>query len=244
MDILSKRLRVIADMIHDNTAVMADVGCDHGYLSIALLQEKRVRSAIAMDLRPGPLAHAKENIARFGLQGQIETRLSDGMKKLLPGEVNLVVIAGMGGPLMVRLLSQSPEIVAGLSEIILEPQSEPETLRSYLAGHSFGEEKKYFRIAEEAFVQEEGKYYPVIRYVACEKAQSLTEAENFFGPELLRSRPALLLTYLQRRKQQDEVLAEKLRKTIADGSEKARSRLAEVEKDLFMISQILQERKA
>ena len=66
--------------------------------------KKSVPSAIAMDVRPGPLSRARENITRYGLEDYIETRLSDGLAKLEPGEGDTLVIAGMGGPLMERIL--------------------------------------------------------------------------------------------------------------------------------------------
>ena len=95
------RLRAIAGMVTKGNR-LADVGCDHGYLSIWLVSEKTVPSAIAMDVRPGPLSRARENITRYGLEDYIETRLSDGLAKLEPGEGDTLVIAGMGGPLIVR----------------------------------------------------------------------------------------------------------------------------------------------
>lgn len=81
---LSMRLRAIAGMVTKGNR-LADVGCDHGYLSIWLVSEKTVPSAIAMDVRPGPLSRARENITRYGLEDYIETRLSDGLAKLEPG---------------------------------------------------------------------------------------------------------------------------------------------------------------
>ena len=99
---LSMRLRAIAGMVTKGNR-LADVGCDHGYLSIWLVSEKTVPSAIAMDVRPGPLSRARENISRYGLEDYIETRLSDGLTKLEPGEGDTLVIAGMGGPLMERI---------------------------------------------------------------------------------------------------------------------------------------------
>ena len=84
---------------------LADVGCDHGYLSIYLVSEKKVPSAIAMDVRPGPLSRARKNISCYGLEDYIETRLSDGLMKLEPGRGRYLVIAGMGGPsLMERMI--------------------------------------------------------------------------------------------------------------------------------------------
>ena len=84
---LSKRLRVVADMVKPGN-VVADIGCDHGYLSVWLVREHKAAGAIAMDLREGPLNSAKENIRFFHQENRIETRLSDGMDELKPGEAN------------------------------------------------------------------------------------------------------------------------------------------------------------
>ena len=91
---LSDRLEMIASFVeHGNR--LADIGTDHGYVPIYLVQTGRVPSALAMDVRKGPLLRAEEHIREAGLSGRIQTRLSDGLKKLAPGEADTVVIAGM-----------------------------------------------------------------------------------------------------------------------------------------------------
>ena len=101
--ILSKRLQVIADMIPEG-GVLADVGCDHGFLDIYLVQTGKIQGAIAMDVRKGPLAAATAHVREAGLENRIETRLSDGLEAMMPGEAATLVCAGMGGPLMQRIL--------------------------------------------------------------------------------------------------------------------------------------------
>ncbi len=242
MELLSERLRVIADMI-DHCGVMADIGCDHGYLSIAMAGEKKVTKAIAMDLRSGPLEHARKNIRKYGLEDIIDVRLSDGMQMLSPGEADVIVIAGMGGPLMTRILDRSPGIVGTASELILEPQSEPETLREYLSGRCFpdskGREKIFFSIKDERFVKEEGKYYPVIKYLPSSKRQILSEEEKLFGPVLIREKPPLFREYLENCRKKYRSLAEKLEKTVSSGSRNAEKRLAQIRDMEEMISAII-----
>ena len=126
------RLRAIAGMVTKGNR-LADVGCDHGYLSIWLVSEKTVPSAIAMDVRPGPLSRARENITRYGLEDYIETRLSDGLAKLEPGEGDTLVIAGMGGPLMERILKDGAKVREGFQELILQPQSDLPHFRHFLS---------------------------------------------------------------------------------------------------------------
>ena len=100
---LSNRLSAVASFVTDGN-VLADVGTDHGYIPIYLLQEKRIKKAIAMDINAGPLQRAKEHIALYGLKDYIETRLSDGVEALMPGEADTILIAGMGGGLVMHIL--------------------------------------------------------------------------------------------------------------------------------------------
>ena len=103
---MSQRLITVADMLKSDGEALkaADVGCDHGYVSIYLVQRGIAKSVIAMDVRKGPLSAAGANISEYGLEDLISTRLSDGVKELEKGEANAIVIAGMGGKLMERLI--------------------------------------------------------------------------------------------------------------------------------------------
>lgn len=96
---LSIRMQAVADMVTPGGKV-ADVGTDHGYVPIYLIEQNKAFHAIAMDVRKGPLARAGENIVRFGCSGRIETRLSDGLERLEPNEADTVIIAGMGACLL------------------------------------------------------------------------------------------------------------------------------------------------
>ena len=100
---ISRRLKTVAGLVGLDM-VLADVGCDHGYIPIYLMQKRQIPKAIAMDVNEGPLLRAKEHIQEWGLEEYIETRLSDGVKALQPGEVQSIVIAGMGGRLILKIL--------------------------------------------------------------------------------------------------------------------------------------------
>ena len=88
---------------------VADVGCDHGFLDVYLVQTGKMDGALAMDVRKGPLAAAAAHVKEAGLSDRIETRLSDGLSAFRVGEAEKLVCAGMGGPLMQRILTDSPE---------------------------------------------------------------------------------------------------------------------------------------
>ena len=152
---MSERLITVASMLGTDgfrPASVADVGCDHGYISIYLVQSGIAASAIAMDVRKGPLSGAEANIKGYGLQSAITTRLSDGLKELKEGEADGLVIAGMGGKLMARILEDGNPVELGIKKAVLQPQSELSEFRQYLRYKGYG-------ILEEKMVFEEGKYY-------------------------------------------------------------------------------------
>ena len=102
---LSKRMKAVSSMVTPG-GMLADIGTDHGYVPISLVQRKKVKRAIAMDVNIGPLQRANEHIREFKLEEYIETRLSDGVEKLEVGEVDSILIAGMGGELVIRILTE------------------------------------------------------------------------------------------------------------------------------------------
>lgn len=136
----------------DKFRCVADVGCDHGYVSIYLVQRGIAESAIAMDVRKGPLSMAESNIAEFGLQGKAQVRLSDGLSELNEGEADALVIAGMGGKLMISILEKKDLRTLGIRVAVLQPQSDIPEFRQYLRD-------KGYVILDERIVYEDGKYY-------------------------------------------------------------------------------------
>ena len=154
---LSKRLSAVAEFVTPG-GCLVDVGTDHGYVPIALLEQQKISSAIAMDVNRGPLERAREHIAQYQMGDYIETRLSDGLHALRAGEGDSLLIAGMGGGLTVRILSEGEPLLSGFRELILEPQSDIDRVRAWLLEHGFF-------LAQENFVEEDGKYYPILRAV-------------------------------------------------------------------------------
>ena len=167
---LSKRLSAVAEFVTPG-GCLVDVGTDHGYVPIALLEQKKISSAIAMDVNRGPLERAREHITQYNMGDYIETRLSDGLHALQAGEGDSLLIAGMGGGLTVRILSEGEPLLSGFGELILEPQSDIDRVRAWLLEHGF-------YLAQENFVEEDGKYYPILRAVHGEKED--LKAEELF----------------------------------------------------------------
>lgn len=188
---LSERLLAAAGMVTKGN-IVADIGCDHAYTSIYLCQAGIAPKVVAMDVNKGPLEGAKVHVAEANLSGQIDIRLSDGLQKLSPGEADTALICGMGGLLMIKILSDYPETTASLKELILQPQSEPSEVRKFL-------HKKGYRIAGEHMLKEDGKFYVMMRAVPCETPESYeTECEYLYGKLLLAGKNKVLKEYLTR----------------------------------------------
>lgn len=216
---LSGRLTAIARMVNaegfgsttekggkkSGNYCLCDVGTDHAHIPIRLIADGVIDSAIAMDVIEGPLGKARENIALYGMEDRVTLRLSDGLDEYTAGEAQGLVIAGMGGRIMSRILLREPEKTCDFKEIILQPQADPEFVRR--AVRELG-----LFIDREKVVLEDNKYYPVIHaghsYAkgpdwSAEGEQTdeetravLQEAEDLFGPVLLRERDDMLRSYL------------------------------------------------
>ena len=195
----------------------ADVGCDHAYTSIYLVEQGIAPQVIAMDVNAGPLARAKENVRKFGMEENISLRLSDGLEALLPGETDTILIGGMGGPLMERILSAYPEKVNTVKELVLQPQSEIGSFRRFV-------QRIGFRITEEDMLFEDGKYYTILR-AEHGKEEVWTEAEYLYGKYLRKEAYSVLREFLA---QERETIGTVLGGLSVAGTEKAEKRKEEL----------------
>ena len=152
---LSQRLLAVADLASAGHC-LADVGTDHGYIPIYLMEKGNYERAIAMDVRKGPLLRAEENRKSHGFEDRMDLRLSDGVAALREGEADTVVIAGMGGGLVIHILTEGAKVLKSVETLVLQPQSEFARVRDYL-------EKNEYRIEEEHMLCEDGKYYAMMR---------------------------------------------------------------------------------
>ena len=175
--ILSRRLQAVAAMVTVGSRV-CDVGCDHGFVPIYLIKQGISPGVLAMDIKSGPLGAAKKHIAEHGLEDVIETRLSDGLHNYNIGESDILICAGMGGRLMRRILSDDQDKTRSFRELVLQPQSEVEQFRAWLR-------EQGYRITEEKMIEEDGKFYPMMRVVTCADTQCGQVYE--YAAELRRS---------------------------------------------------------
>lgn len=186
---LSKRLYAVASMVTPGNIVV-DVGTDHGYIPIYLVGKNIISRAIAMDINKGPLKRAEQHIREFHMENYIETRLSDGVTSLKKEEGDTLIIAGMGGGLVIKILKEGKKALSSIKEFILQPQSEIQSVRKFL-------QKEGYLIVEENIVLEEGKYYPIIKAV---KGRMNYNKEIFFkyGKLLLESKNSVLEEFLNK----------------------------------------------
>ena len=233
---LDERLACCRKFVRKNANVV-DVGTDHAYIPIYLVQNHRIPKALAMDVNKGPLLRAMEHIAEEKMDNYIVTRQSDGLKQLQSGEADSVLIAGMGGGLVIRILEESFEKLEAVKELILQPQSDIEQVRRFI-------EAKGFEITQNNIVYEDGKYYFMFRCVHQMDA-SWTKSKRIYdryGKHLILQNHPILQDFLEKEEAQLLMIKASLQKQ-AD-SEAAAERQRELEERLQGIWETREEMKA
>ena len=185
---LSNRLLACCEFVNRGDRV-ADVGCDHGYLSIHLLTQGIASSCIASDVAEGPLQSALRNAYKFGVKNKIEFYLSDGVRKV-PRDFDTLVCAGMGADTMMSILDAAPWLKDSKYRLILQCQSKRPELRQWL--YEVG-----FRINRETLAKD-GKFVYTVMEVVYDPGHPITPAETYITPQLLADNHPLLPEYYER----------------------------------------------
>lgn len=204
---LSERLRLVADFVTEGN-IVADIGTDHGYIPIWLVENGKVPKGIAMDIGKGPLERAREHIRLYGYDDRIETRLSDGLKELKENEADSVVIAGMGGALIVSILENGTRVLDTVKELILSPHTEIHLVRHYLIENGYD-------IVREEMVYDMGKYYTVMKAVHTEdeSAKRLYDSDEYnyiYGRLLLEDKSHVFMEFIKNERDKLLLVLEKL----------------------------------
>ena len=223
---LQPRLRCIAEAVPDGVRLV-DVGTDHGYLPVWLLREGRIPSAVASDIHRGPLEHARRTAETYGVAARMDFRLCAGLDGVAPGEVDAIVIAGMGGETIVSILSAAPWLRESGAMLLLQPMTKENVLRSYLAENGF-------RIASERLVEDKGTIYAVLRAEAGQSAP-LTAVEAWCG--VPSPHEALYGAYAAERVRKLEEAAEGMRR----GKNADAKRIASLEADARELRKMIEE---
>ena len=150
---LAPRLQMISDMVTGRR--IADIGTDHGYLPIYLLQNRRIDFAIASDIGREPLAHAVRSAEEYGVTQGIDFRLCAGLDAVAPQEVDTIIIAGMGGETIAQILDAAPWTREGAHMLLLQPMTKQPLLRRWLWEHEY-------TVTREQLVLDKGTIYPII----------------------------------------------------------------------------------
>lgn len=186
---ISKRLLACISQVPMGARV-ADIGADHGYLSIELLQSGKAVFVHASELREQPLKKAVENAQKFGVAERMRFSQADGLAAVDPTQVDTIVCAGMGGDLIGQIIAACPWVKDSRYTLILQPQSSGNDLRRQLGELGFGIEK-------ETLVEDGAFLYQVLR---CRfgNPMELTPGQQYVSPALLASGDPLLPAYMER----------------------------------------------
>lgn len=163
---------------------LADVGCDHAFISIKALKNYGVKKAYALDINDGPLENARMNVKSNGLEDNIEIIKSDGLTNL-NDVVECIIIAGMGGVLISKIINDSLEKVNHSKRLILSPNNEEAILREYLSNNGF-------KISDEHIIEDSGHYYEIIEAIPLEN-EKISNIDILFGPILRKKKDDLFI---------------------------------------------------
>ena len=169
---LDIRLRMVAGLIRPGIP-LADIGTDHAYLPVFLVENDIIPSAVASDVKIGPMENARKTIVKSGLQDKVVPVLSDGLKEI-PHSFTDFCMAGMGGELIAGILEESPWVQKEGNHFVFQPQTHPEDLRRYLYDNGF-------EILKEDVVKDRTRYYLAIEAVCTGVTEEHREADYYIG---------------------------------------------------------------
>ena len=222
---LSNRLRKLASYVSTGS-VIADIGTDHGYLPVYLVSQGICTRAVAADINKRPLESARAHVEQYQVSGKIDLRLGNGLERVQPGDVDTIVIAGMGGGTIRDILQASPETAAQARRLILQPMADEAELRNYLINHGWS-------LVDEELLLEDNRLYLIL--VAERGREEIAEPLLLeVGPRLLEKKHPLLPLYLQRLQQKYQRILDGLAKssqpTVKEKAVQIERKIAKIEK--------------
>ena len=172
---ISKRLELVASFVPQG-AILLDVGSDHAYLPIDLVERGKIKIAIAGEVVEGPYQSAVKNVEAHGLKEKIQVRLANGLAAFEEtDQVSVITIAGMGGRLIATILEEGLDKLVNVERLILQPNNREDDLRIWLQEHGF-------QIVAESILEEAGKFYEILVVEAGQ--MKLSASDLRFGPFL------------------------------------------------------------
>lgn len=223
---LSYRLNKIAQKVTQN-GIIADIGTDHAYIPIFLYKNNKIKSGIACDISKGSLQKAKDNIKKYNLQGKIQTRLGNGLEKIsLQDNVDTVIIAGIGGMLMIDILEKGKYILENVKELILQPQKDIDKVREYL-------HKNNFKIIDDEMLKDDGKYYTIIKSIKGKEDILYKKEEYVFGRFEINNKCQILKEYIEDQLYKMEIVLKNIKET------NIQNRILEIEDNIKTYKEVL-----
>lgn len=202
---LSKRLEKVAHFIEPQSRI-ADIGSDHAYLPCYAVLKGFASFAIAGEIADGPFRSAQDQVEKTGLLARISVRKGDGLEVLeLSDEVDTVVIAGMGGPLIANILENGKRKLARVKRLILQPNIAAKRIREWGA-------REQFQITAEEIIEEDHKIYEILVLERSNEPVDYSEDELFFGPMLLKEKNAIFRTKWQHERDTWKKITENIEK--------------------------------
>ncbi|MGO0076828.1 tRNA (adenine(22)-N(1))-methyltransferase [Streptococcus suis] len=179
---LSRRLEAVASYVPQG-ARLADVGSDHAYLPLFLMEQGRIDFAVAGEVVQGPYQSARQNVEQAGQSDKISVRMANGLAAVeLADQVSTVTIAGMGGRLIAEILEAGKDKLGSVERLVLQPNNREDDVRRWLVAHDF-------QLVAEEILEENDKIYEIL--VAEKGNVALTADQLRFGPYLLQEQSAI-----------------------------------------------------
>lgn len=224
---LTPRLQAIAEKVNIGSTI-ADIGTDHGYIPVFLIEHNIAKRVIAGDINRGPLESADRTIKHHGFTNEIETRLGSGLEVLSPGEVDTVIIAGMGGILIRDILLNSPGVTKSIDRFILQPMTAQDEIRRWLIDNGFA-------ITDEVLAVEDHRIYEII---VVEKGKQVIEDDIYYeiGPKLVENQDPLLEVLIHKHIKKYKDIIQNL---TVHGSEMTKIKLAHCQKKVEKLEEVL-----
>jgi len=210
---LTDRLLKIASLVTEGKRV-ADIGTDHGYIPVYLLNQGKVPYAILADVNKGPLENARGEVRHNKLLDKVDLRLGSGIEVLEKGEVDEVIIAGMGGILISELLEAKLEVAHSVDKLILQPMQAQNELRKYLLNNGF-------EILDEVLVKEDFRIYEII--IAKYTGKNTVVSDDIYyevGIKLIENKDPLLNEFIDKKIYMYNSIIKKIEGKSSEGIEK------------------------
>ena len=210
---LTDRLLKIASLVTEGKRV-ADIGTDHGYIPVYLLNQGKVPYAILADVNKGPLENARGEVRYNKLLDKVDLRLGSGIEVLEKGEVDEVIIAGMGGILISELLEAKLEVAHSVDKLILQPMQAQNELRKYLLNNGF-------EILDEVLVKEDFRIYEII--IAKYTGKNTVVSDDIYyevGTKLIENKDPLLNEFIDKKIYMYNSIIKKIEGKSSEGIEK------------------------